>query len=88
MLTECLILNFSGTVFFMDDNMMKNLKRPGRIHQCQFCNYTTNHSPHLKRHLLTHTGERPYACSFCSYRSNQKINLKTHFQKHHRPYDI
>lgn len=78
-----LIFNFLGTVFYMDENNF--MKKRGRIHQCQFCDYNTNHSPHLKRHLRTHTGERPFACTFCNYRCNQKPNLKKHVMlKHHR----
>lgn len=71
----------------MDENNFR--KKRGRIHQCQFCDYNTNNLPHLKRHLRTHTGERPFACTFCNYRCNQKANLKKHVVlKHHRSDEI
>lgn len=51
-------------------------------HLCDFCSYSTNKPSNLKRHMLVHTGERPFVCSICSYRCNQKENLKKHMLKH------
>ncbi|KAI2766405.1 hypothetical protein DTO012A8_8365 [Penicillium roqueforti] len=32
---------------------------------CPHCNKTYLHAKHLKRHLLRHTGDRPYMCVLC-----------------------
>lgn len=50
--------------------------------KCDFCPKTFVRGDDLKRHLRTHTGERPYACELCD-KSYQQINeLKDHQKKH------
>lgn len=84
------IFNFIGaTSYLHKKNLVGSLNKRLISHQCQYCNYKTNYSTNLKKHILTHTGERPFACALCNYRSSQKTNLKTHLlMKHHRTDDI
>ncbi|WP_224789073.1 RHS repeat-associated core domain-containing protein [Pseudomonas fluorescens] len=39
-----------------------NLSNATNPHTCPICSKVLSSKPHLKRHLLLHTGERPHAC--------------------------
>ncbi|GIY09131.1 hypothetical protein CDAR_534981 [Caerostris darwini] len=52
----------------------KSLKR----HQCPFCFYSSTNATHVKDHVLTHTGERPYRCASCDKGFTRKSSLKSH----------
>ncbi|KAI9774675.1 MAG: hypothetical protein M1840_002924 [Geoglossum simile] len=48
---------------------------------CPHCNRSYLHAKHLKRHLLRHTGDRPYMCVLCKDTFSRSDILKRHFQK-------
>lgn len=56
--------------------------KQGLLHLCNICSYKTISSGHLKQHLLTHTGQKPYVCNICSKSFRQKGHLKTHWLTH------
>lgn len=42
----------------------------------------------LERHLLVHTGEKPYQCPYCPHRTNRKDALKGHVAALHKVHFI
>ncbi|EFY94265.1 zinc finger domain-containing protein [Metarhizium robertsii ARSEF 23] len=50
-------------------------------HPYPHCTKSYLHAKHLKRHLLRHTGDHPYACVPCQDAFSRSDILKRHFQK-------
>lgn len=60
---------------------------PGDQLACSVCGrgfHGRNRRQDLERHMLTHTGEKPYQCPHCPHRTNRIGNLKTHVFAIHR----
>lgn len=39
-----------------------------RPHQCSQCSFASKNKKDLRRHVLTHTNEKPFACHLCGQR--------------------
>lgn len=61
---------------------------PTKLFSCSLCAFTSRYSNHLKRHMRTHDGQKPYRCPVCPYASAQLVNLQRHARTHtgEKPY--
>ncbi|RXG70518.1 hypothetical protein Avbf_00232 [Armadillidium vulgare] len=52
-------------------------------YKCVICGTSFSQGYNYKRHMLTHSGFKPYACPMCPYRSTQSNNVKRHLANVH-----
>lgn len=59
---------------------------PKKKHVCPLCFARFQRPEHVKRHLKSHSDEKPFECDFpdCDRRFNRKDNLKAHLKKIHK----
>ncbi|KAG0711193.1 Zinc finger protein 569 [Chionoecetes opilio] len=59
-----------------------------KMHNCPYCDFSSNVLSRLQRHISVHSGDRPYACPHCPYSCSRKGNLQTHIRTHtgEKPY--
>jgi len=72
------------------NNTVGNRKRSSKILPvCGICGKKFVCVTTMKRHLVTHTGERPFNCKVCGKQYTQKGNLRVHERTHRndRPFE-
>lgn len=52
-------------------------------HVCPFCGKSFKGKWFLNRHVMIHTGAKPFKCEFCLKGFNQKSSLKSHIVGQH-----
>lgn len=60
-----------------------------RRHLCKGCGKTFGHCSDLRKHVLVHTGERPFHCRLCGKTFSRSTNLNKHLKVHsgQKPYN-
>ncbi|KAM9341552.1 uncharacterized protein ABDE67_015209 [Symphorus nematophorus] len=51
-------------------------------HDCHTCLKGFPSLSKLQRHMMTHTGQRPFGCDLCGKKFRQKTHLRVHFRTH------
>jgi uncharacterized Zn-finger protein len=65
----------------------KNDEEP--LTSCTVCSKVFKERHKLKRHMMIHTGEKPYPCTYCGKAFSLEYNLNTHVRVHtgEKPYE-
>lgn len=64
---------------------LSSLQGKGRGRVCDHCGKVFQFTNDLRKHIRTHTGEKPYKCPYCSYCATQKVHLRGHIVRRHGP---
>ena len=51
--------------------------------ECPYCHRILKTRQNVQRHILTHTGEKPFQCPKCPYACTQKTHLGSHMARIH-----
>ena len=66
-----------------EENQNEPIKLGVQKYGCPFCSKIMKTAQLIKRHILVHTGEKPFVCNQCGKSYNQKINLNRHIVLRH-----
>lgn len=55
---------------------------PQKLVECTLCKFTCKRPSHLKRHMIAHTGDRPWKCQHCPKQFAQKTDFNRHQSIH------
>ena len=50
---------------------------------CPYCSKIMKKRKDMTRHIMIHTGEKPFSCTFCNFRANQKSTVNEHVKRRH-----
>ena len=80
---QCDVCNKEFSSFATLHSHERNHTRPRlKIFKCAICTKSFVKRCDLKRHLMTHTGEKPYKCEMCEKAFTRNSHLKTHQMLH------
>lgn len=82
------MLDGEGVGNRMGDKALTAEDKLPKLHSCHLCGFSSRYANHVKRHMKTHNGEKPYNCPLCTYASAQLVNLQRHLRIHtgEKPY--
>ncbi|KAK7072380.1 hypothetical protein SK128_024909 [Halocaridina rubra] len=69
------------TCLMLDPQYLSSSK--SRFPICQLCGRMFGQTEDLRRHIRTHTGEKPYKCPYCPYRAAVKSSVLRHARTVH-----
>ena len=71
----------------IDRNLVLLQREPVRLGNrqwgCPYCPKIMEKAVYIRRHLLVHTGEKPFSCSICNASYSQKSTLNAHYRSKH-----
>ncbi|KAF8764319.1 zinc finger protein 430-like [Argiope bruennichi] len=73
---DCLICGYRYS--YVPENIQDDMKYDSKSLYCTICDKHFNQSSSLKRHMVSHSGERPFCCEECDKTFKTKAALKRH----------
>ncbi|XP_056897278.1 zinc finger and BTB domain-containing protein 46 isoform X2 [Takifugu flavidus] len=64
------------------DNTVNDFTVIRKKFKCPYCSFSAMHQCILKRHMRSHTGERPYPCEICGKKFTRREHMKRHTLVH------
>ena len=86
--SECVRVDTSNQLDTADDCKQSGTPCDDQMHvdsgkqSCEVCTKKSTRSDSFKRHMLNHTGERPFSCKVCNKKFKWPTNLKDHMLIH------
>ncbi|CRK87337.1 CLUMA_CG001139, isoform A [Clunio marinus] len=66
-------------------NNMRDSSDDGSSFTCRICSKVLSSASSLDRHVLVHTGERPFNCKYCNLTFTTNGNMHRHMRTHKQP---
>lgn len=66
-------------------NNVRDSSDDGSSFTCRICSKVLSSASSLDRHVLVHTGERPFNCKFCNLTFTTNGNMHRHMRTHKQP---
>ena len=58
----------------------KTSEKPKQSYTCETCGYVTMRRGDYNKHILIHSGIKPYHCPLCNYKTTEKCRLNRHLE--------